>query len=120
MVEAFTRTRTGVAALLASIAMTVASCGGKDDSASAPQEKPASAPQENPASAPQAAAAGEEALPPSQLETQLPPGVRDIVLKPATGDLDAIVTRRLVRIGVTFNRTFYFLDKGSIRTPRAR
>ena len=38
--------------------------------------------------------------------------MRDLVLKPFTGDLDAMVKRRLVRIGVTFNRTFYFLDKG--------
>ena len=38
--------------------------------------------------------------------------MRDLVLKPSTGDLDAMVKRRLVRIGVTFNRTFYFLDKG--------
>ena len=38
--------------------------------------------------------------------------MRDLVLKPFTGDLDAIVKRRIVRIGVTFNRTFYFLDKG--------
>ena len=61
---------------------------------------------------PAPAAAAEEALPPSQLETQLPPGVRDLVLKPHTGDLDALVKRRVVRIGVTYNRTFYFLDKG--------
>ena len=38
--------------------------------------------------------------------------VRDLVLKPFTGDLDAMVKRRLVRVGVTFNRTFYFVDKG--------
>ena len=38
--------------------------------------------------------------------------MRDLVLTPATGDLDAMVKRRLVRIGVTFNRTFYFIDKG--------
>ena len=117
------RTKIGAASLLAGIAITVAACGGKDDSsaapqekaATAPQEKPASAPQDTPAPAPQAAAAADEpadALPPSQLETQLPPGVRDLLLKPFTGDLDAMAKRRLVRVGVTFNRTFYFLDKG--------
>jgi hypothetical protein len=36
----------------------------------------------------------------------------NIVLKPFTGDLDALVKRRLVRVGVTFNRTFYFVDRG--------
>jgi membrane-bound lytic murein transglycosylase MltF len=54
----------------------------------------------------------EAPLPPSDLETQLPPSVRDVVLKPFTGDLDSLVQRRAVRIGVTFNRTFYFVDKG--------
>ena len=43
---------------------------------------------------------------------QLPPSVREAVLKPFTGDLDEIVKRRAVRIGVTFNRTFYFVDRG--------
>jgi membrane-bound lytic murein transglycosylase MltF len=54
----------------------------------------------------------ETPLPPSDLETQLPPSVREAVLKPFTGDLDELVKRRVVRIGVTFNRTFYFVDKG--------
>jgi membrane-bound lytic murein transglycosylase MltF len=110
--ETFMKTKIGAAALLAGAAMTVAACGGKDDSTSAPQEKPASAPQEKPAYAPPAAAAADDALPPSRLETQLPQGVRDLVLKPFTGDLDALVKRRVVRIGVTYNRTFYFFDKG--------
>jgi len=38
--------------------------------------------------------------------------VRDAVFKPFTGDFDEMVKRRLIRMGVTFNRTFYFLDKG--------
>jgi len=54
----------------------------------------------------------EAPLPPSALETQLPPLVRDAVLKPSTGDLDAMVQRRVVRVGTTFNRSFYFVDKG--------
>ena len=33
-------------------------------------------------------------------------------MKPFTGDLDEMVKRRLVRIGVTYNRTFYFVDRG--------
>ena len=51
-------------------------------------------------------------LPPSELETQLPPRCARPSLKPFTGDLDEMVKRRVVRIGVTFNRTFYFVDKG--------
>ena len=51
-------------------------------------------------------------LPPSELETQLPPSVREALLTPFTGDFDDLAKRRVVRIGVTFNRTFYFVDKG--------
>jgi membrane-bound lytic murein transglycosylase MltF len=58
------------------------------------------------------ATAADEPLPPSEIETQLPPEVRDALLQPSTGDLDEILARRLVRVGVTFNRTFYFVDKG--------
>lgn len=54
----------------------------------------------------------EASLPPSELETQLPPAVREAVLKPFTGDVDELVQRRVVRIGVAFNRTFYYVDKG--------
>ena len=36
----------------------------------------------------------------------------EILRKPFTGDLDEMVKRRLVRIGVPFNRTFYFVDRG--------
>jgi membrane-bound lytic murein transglycosylase MltF len=54
----------------------------------------------------------EAPLPPSEVESQLPPSVREAVLKPFTGDLNELVARRAVRIGVTFNRTFYFVDKG--------
>jgi membrane-bound lytic murein transglycosylase MltF len=60
-------------------------------------------------------AAKGDALPPVELETGLPPSVRDAVLKPFTGDLDALVKRRAVRIGVAFNRTYYFVDRGKPR-----
>ena len=35
--------------------------------------------------------------------------------KPFTGDFDALVKRRAIRVGVTFNRTHYFIDKGQER-----
>ena len=54
----------------------------------------------------------EEPLPPSEIDTQLPPDVRDALLNPFTGDFDEMVKRRLVRVGVVFNRTFYFVDRG--------
>jgi membrane-bound lytic murein transglycosylase MltF len=42
----------------------------------------------------------------------LPEAVRAIVSNRFTGDFDQMVARRLVRVGVTFNRTFYYVDKG--------
>ena len=35
--------------------------------------------------------------------------------KPFTGDFDEMVQRRAIRVGVTFNRTHYFIDKGQER-----
>ena len=35
--------------------------------------------------------------------------------KPFSGDLDALVARRAIRVAVTFNRTHYFIDKGQER-----
>jgi hypothetical protein len=46
------------------------------------------------------------------LDTQLPEAVRAAVLKPFTGDFDEMIAHRLVRVGVPFNRTLYFVDKG--------
>jgi membrane-bound lytic murein transglycosylase MltF len=54
----------------------------------------------------------EDPLPPSEIDTQLPDAVRDAVLSPFRGDFDEMVEHRLVRVGVSFNRTFYFVDKG--------
>ena len=38
---------------------------------------------------------------------------RSIIDTPFTGDFDEIVKRRLIRVGVTFNRTHYFIDRGA-------
>ena len=35
--------------------------------------------------------------------------------KPFTGDFDEMIKRRAIRVGVTFNRTHYFIDKGQER-----
>src|SRR6188768_3499405 len=35
--------------------------------------------------------------------------------KPFTGDFDDMVKRRAIRVGVTFNRTHYFIDLGQER-----
>ena len=45
----------------------------------------------------------------------LPEAVRHLADKPFTGDFDEIVKRRALRVGVTFNRTHYFIDRGQER-----
>ena len=45
----------------------------------------------------------------------LPPEARGLLDRPFTGDLDQMVKRRVIRAGVTFNRTHYFIDKGQQR-----
>src|SRR5262245_39839599 len=54
-------------------------------------------------------------LPSSEIETDLPDAVQQTLLRPFTGDFDAILERRLLRVGVTFDRTLYFVDKGVSR-----
>src|SRR5262245_52715993 len=57
----------------------------------------------------------ETPLPPPAYEADLPPALRAVVSNRLTGDLDAMVARRLIRVGAPFNRTFYFVDKGAQR-----
>jgi membrane-bound lytic murein transglycosylase MltF len=71
-----------------------------------PESKPAAA------APPETAASEEKELPPPVYESPLPEYLRTLVDEPFTGDLDQMIQRRLIRVGVTFNRTFYFLDKG--------
>src|SRR6185436_12260209 len=51
---------------------------------------------------------------PSPLDA-LPPEARSVLIKPFTGDFDDMVKRRLIRAGVVFNRTQYFIDRGQQR-----
>ena len=41
--------------------------------------------------------------------------MRGLLEKPFTGDLDQMVGRRLIRAGVVYNRTQYFIDRGQQR-----
>ena len=49
----------------------------------------------------------EAPLPPSELHTQLPVAVSDVVLRPFTGDLDEMVKRRMVRVNSPSNPRWY-------------
>jgi membrane-bound lytic murein transglycosylase MltF len=51
---------------------------------------------------------------PSPLDA-LPEAVRLVMDKPFNGDFDEMIKRRAIRVGVTFNRTHYFIDKGQER-----
>jgi membrane-bound lytic murein transglycosylase MltF len=77
----------------------------------------ASTPQAAPQPAPQAAGAADDTHIPatSSPYDALPEPVRLAMDKPFTGDFDALVARRAIRVGVTFNRTHYFIDKGQER-----
>jgi membrane-bound lytic murein transglycosylase MltF len=41
--------------------------------------------------------------------------MRLLVDTPFTGDFDEMIKHRMIRVGVTFNRTHYFIDKGQER-----
>jgi membrane-bound lytic murein transglycosylase MltF len=45
----------------------------------------------------------------------LPESVQQLLDKSFTGDFDALVKRRAIRVAVTFNRTHYFIDNGRER-----
>jgi membrane-bound lytic murein transglycosylase MltF len=89
--------RLAFAAFIA-VATSIAACGGGV--------------QQTAEKAPTDAANPADVLPPSEFESQLPEGVRALTTKPFTGDFDEMVKRRLIRLGVTFTRSFYFIDKG--------
>jgi membrane-bound lytic murein transglycosylase MltF len=66
-----------------------------------------------PPAAQQPKAAEEASLPPTPSPYDaLPPAVRSLLDAPFTGDLDEMVKHRLIRAGVVFNRTQYYIDKG--------
>jgi membrane-bound lytic murein transglycosylase MltF len=108
-------------------AAAVAACSGQP--AGSETKAPATpagsgAPAPAPAAAPAAAeepdspgAKGAESNEPMAppVELALPEDMRSIVDKSFSGDFDEMVKRRLIRVGVTFNRTFYFVDKGAQR-----
>jgi membrane-bound lytic murein transglycosylase MltF len=63
-----------------------------------------------------APAADDAPLPPTKSPFDaLPPALREAMDQPFTSDLDAMIKRRLIRVGVTFNRTHYFVDHGQER-----
>jgi len=104
-----------IAILLTALsAAAAAGCGGQGTPGESAKPADAAKPAEQvPAHGTAAPAAAEDApLPPPAFESGLPEGVRAMLAKPLTGDFDEMVARRMIRVGVTFNRTFYFVDRG--------
>jgi len=92
------------AVALMTLAVVVTGCGG--GTPNAPAEKAPAA-----AAAPTAEKPAEGTEAPA-FDSALPEGWQAVIAKPFTGDLDEMVKRRIIRLGVTYNRTFYFVDKG--------
>ena len=92
--------RLGIVALMA-VAMAITGCDRGAKKASA--EKAPAAP------------AGEAPLPPSAAEAALPASLRAKAFEPFKGDFNEMVQRKVIRVGVPFNRTFYFIDAGAQR-----
>ena len=102
--------------------VAAAACGGPPEAAPPPATRAAA-----PAAAPATAAPAPESAPyggpgvdgpiaetTSPLDA-LPEDIRLVVHRPFTGDFDEMVRRRAIRVGVTFNRTHYFVDRGQER-----
>jgi membrane-bound lytic murein transglycosylase MltF len=90
----------GVLALVA-LAHAASGCGG--GTAKPPADTQATA---------TPAAVADAPLAPPAVESALPEGVRAVLAEPFSGDLDQMIERRLIRVGVPPNRTFYFVDNG--------
>ena len=103
------RLRLGALALAGSTCFAVGCRGGGTGSAPADAAKSAAEAVTTPAPP------ADEPLPPTAQEAALPEGVRAHLFETFTGDLDQMVARRMIRVGSTFNRTFYFVDKGQQR-----
>jgi membrane-bound lytic murein transglycosylase MltF len=99
--------------------LTLSACSGKPSQSAANTSSAAPAQATTPPAAtpPSPAPAssgppGEAPLPPPEYESGIPEEVRGLLTRPFTGDLDEMVKRRLIRVGVTYNRTLYYVDKG--------
>ena len=94
------------------VAAVASACSGQKTETPAAAAAPAAA-----APATAAPAAADDGQLPSVASPYdaLPEGVRGLMDKPFTGDYDEMVQRRLIRMGVTFNRTHYFIDGGQQR-----
>ncbi|MFL6733356.1 MAG: transglycosylase SLT domain-containing protein [Sphingomicrobium sp.] len=57
-------------------------------------------------------ASSDGSVPPPAYELALPDYLRTKLSQPFTGDLDAMVERRIIRVAAPFSRTFYYIANG--------
>jgi membrane-bound lytic murein transglycosylase MltF len=103
-----------MARMVALLALVIsAACSGQQEAPQPAASDPAAA------ATPGAASAGpgsSNEIPPTPSPyDSLPEEVRNAMDKPFKGDFDEMVKRRTIRVGVTFNRTHYFIDQGQER-----
>jgi membrane-bound lytic murein transglycosylase MltF len=106
--------RVRVHAVIVSAALALAGCSQSGKTPAA-QTGTTAAAQQQPAPPAETKAPAGNAEPTPEFESALPGELRARVEQPFTGDLEGMIHRRLIRAGVPFNRTFYFIDKGQPR-----
>src|SRR5262245_34588047 len=104
----FDRTAVTALCVVGVLALGTAACSGP--STSHPPSETARAGAESSVSS---TSAPDEKLPPVPSPYDaLEPEARLLLDTPFTGDFDEMVKRRVIRAGVVYNRTQYFVDKG--------
>jgi membrane-bound lytic murein transglycosylase MltF len=98
------------AAFTVLIAAACSSQQATPSSTASPAASPASA------TTPATPAGDDTPIPPTKSPyDSLPPEMQAQMERPFTGDMPELIKRRLIRVGVTFNRTHYFIDGGQER-----
>jgi membrane-bound lytic murein transglycosylase MltF len=90
------------------LAIAIGACSRQAPQQQAPDKPSGSTAAANPAVPP------DDNAPPAN-EAGIPEVMRSRLHEPFSGDFDEMLKRRMIRAGVTFNRTFFFVDKGVLR-----
>jgi membrane-bound lytic murein transglycosylase MltF len=91
------------------LALALGACSRKPE---APAPHAADAPAPAAAAVPASATNDATDDGPPAYEADLPPDLQSMVFHPFTGDFDEMLSRRIIRAALPFNRTYYFIDKG--------
>jgi membrane-bound lytic murein transglycosylase MltF len=94
------------------VMLSVPGCSDGQEEPGAAETQPSAVPSAGGEEPPTPSIDADEPLPPLAYELALPEGMRHFIAEPFTGDLEEMVKRRLIRVGVVYNRTHYFVDKG--------